>query len=36
VTVEDLAVAPDDTGEDLRPAEVDADRMRGGHTQWVP
>ena len=36
VAAHDLALARDDAGEDLRPAEVDADRMRDGHDERVP
>ena len=36
VPPEHLAFARDDSREDLRPAEVDADRVRGAHRERVP
>ena len=36
VPAHDRAVPRDDAGEDLRAAEVDADRVRGAHAQRVP
>jgi hypothetical protein len=36
VPPEDAAVPRHDAGEDLRPADVDADRVRAVHSEWVP
>ena len=36
VPAQHLAVPRDDPGEDLRPAEVDADRVRIAHRERVP